>query len=166
VVMKSSLFWDIMPLSSVQVKQRFGGTCPLHQFLFKFLWMGWDWVRLVCRPLFGLLYHPQMMVDDGCGGVSGMSGKGNRSTPRKPAPMSLFPPHVPHELTRARTQVAAAGSRRLTTWATARPIVKFEEWAREETSMKQHCSSETPVHWQEIHGVIAQKIRLLGRLLI
>jgi hypothetical protein len=41
-----------------------------------------------------------------------MSGKGNSSARRKPAPATLRPPHL-----RARTWVAAVGSRRLTAWA-------------------------------------------------
>jgi hypothetical protein len=30
VVLKSSIFWDIMPCSPLKIKQRFGGTCCLH----------------------------------------------------------------------------------------------------------------------------------------
>jgi hypothetical protein len=30
MAMKSSVFWDIMPCSSVKVNQRFGGTYRLH----------------------------------------------------------------------------------------------------------------------------------------
>jgi hypothetical protein len=37
--------------------------------------------------------------DDGCGAVSGMSGKGNRSTQRKPTLVQLCPPQIPHDLT-------------------------------------------------------------------
>jgi hypothetical protein len=84
--------------------------------------MGWDWVCLVLRPLFGLLYQPQM-IDDECGAVGGMRfGRGNRSTWRKPAPVALCSPQIPHDLTRARTRAAAVGSQRLTSWAMARPI--------------------------------------------
>jgi hypothetical protein len=43
----------------------------------------WDWTLSVLRPLFGLLYQPGMMDDDECGAVSGMIGRGNRSTRRK-----------------------------------------------------------------------------------
>jgi hypothetical protein len=43
---------------------------------------GWGWVHLERRPLFSLLYQPQMMNDDECWAVGVMSGKGNRSTPR------------------------------------------------------------------------------------
>jgi hypothetical protein len=42
--------------------------------------------------------------DDGCGAVSAMIGKGNRITRRKPAPMPLCPPQIPHDLTRTRTR--------------------------------------------------------------
>jgi hypothetical protein len=41
-------------------------------------------------------------------------GRGNRSTWRKPAPVPLCPPQIPHHLTRARTRAAVEGSRRLT----------------------------------------------------
>jgi hypothetical protein len=35
--------------------------------------MGWDRVHLVLRPLFGLLYQPQMIDDgDDCGATGGM----------------------------------------------------------------------------------------------
>jgi hypothetical protein len=43
----------------------------------------------------------------------GMIGRGNRSTRRKPAPMSLCPPQSPHA-TRTRTRAATVGSQRLT----------------------------------------------------
>jgi hypothetical protein len=48
------------------------------------------------------------------GAVGGMLGLGNRSTSRKPAPVPLCPPHIPHYLSRARTRAAAVVSRRLT----------------------------------------------------
>jgi hypothetical protein len=86
--------------------------------------VGWDWVYLVRRQPFGLLYQPQMMDDDDydeCGAVGGMIGKGNRSTRRKPAPMPMCPPQIPHDLTRAGTQAAAGGGWRLTVWAMAGP---------------------------------------------
>jgi hypothetical protein len=38
--------------------------------------------------------------DDECGVDGGMIiSRGNRSTRRKPAPVSLYPPQIPHELT-------------------------------------------------------------------
>jgi hypothetical protein len=61
----------------------------------------------------GLLYQPQM-IDDG-GEIDGMKiGRGNRSTRRKPAPVPLCPPQIPHDQTRAQTRAAAVGSQRLT----------------------------------------------------
>jgi hypothetical protein len=75
----------------------------------------------------GLLYQPQMMRDRDCGGIDGMKiARGSRSTVRKPTPVSLCPPRIPHDLSRARTWAAAVGSQRLTAWAIARPnsIVK------------------------------------------
>jgi hypothetical protein len=40
--------------------------------------------------------------DDECGAFCGMRiGKGNRSTRRKPTPLPLCPPQIPHDLTLA-----------------------------------------------------------------
>jgi hypothetical protein len=92
-----------------------------HEDYFIFL-MEWDWVHLVLRPLFELLYQPQTIDDDGCGSISGRQiGRGNRSTRRKPAPVPLCAPQILHVLTWARTWTAAVVSRRLTAWAMARP---------------------------------------------
>jgi hypothetical protein len=69
----------------------------------------------------GLLYQP-LMIDDDYGAVGGMRiGRGNRSTRRKPVPVPLCPPQIPHDLTWDRTRAAAVGSQRLTAWAMARP---------------------------------------------
>jgi hypothetical protein len=48
----------------------------------------------------GLLYQPRMIDDDDdYGAVGGMRiGRVNRSTRRKPAPMPLCPPQIPHDL--------------------------------------------------------------------
>jgi hypothetical protein len=46
--------------------------------------------------------------------VGGMrTGKGSRNTLRKPAPVPLCPPQIPHNLTWDRTGVVAVGSQRL-----------------------------------------------------
>jgi hypothetical protein len=72
----------------------------------------------------GLLYQPQMIDDGDYGAVGGMkSGRGNCSTRRKPAPMPVCPPQIPHDQTLAQTQAAAVGSQRLTTWAVVRPYL-------------------------------------------
>jgi hypothetical protein len=78
-------------------------------------------VRL--SPLFGLLYQPRMIDDDDeCGAVGEMRiGRGNGSTRRKPAPVPLCPPQIPHDLTRDRTRAATVGSWRPTAWTMTRP---------------------------------------------
>jgi hypothetical protein len=87
--------------------------------------MGWDWVNLVRRPLFGLLYQPRM-IDGECGAVGGMIiGRGNLSARKKPSPVPLCPPQIPYDLTWDRTRAAAVGNRRLTAWAMAR--TEFDE---------------------------------------
>jgi hypothetical protein len=59
----------------------------------------------------GLLYQPQMTDDGDCGTIGGIKiGRGNRSTRRKPAPLPLCPPQIPHDLTRARARATAMGS--------------------------------------------------------
>jgi hypothetical protein len=63
----------------------------------------------------GLLSQPQIIDDADYGAVGGMRiGKGNRSTRRKPAPLPLRPPQIPHDLTWDRSRAAAVGSQRLT----------------------------------------------------
>jgi hypothetical protein len=50
------------------------------------------------------------MIDDNddYGAVGGMRiGRGNRSTRRKPTPVPLCPPQIPHDLTWDRTRDAA-----------------------------------------------------------
>jgi hypothetical protein len=48
-----------------------------------------------------------MMDGDKCGAIAGKLGKGNLSTPIKPAPVPLCPPQIPHDLTQARTLASA-----------------------------------------------------------
>jgi hypothetical protein len=60
-------------------------------------------------------------------------GGGNRCTGRKPAPVPLYPPEIPHDLTRARTRTAEVGNRRLDAFAMARPCERTltpREWHR------------------------------------
>jgi hypothetical protein len=52
----------------------------------------------------GLLYTPQMIDEDDCGAIGGTkTGRGNRSTRKKPAPAPLCPPQIPHDQTRTHT---------------------------------------------------------------
>jgi hypothetical protein len=72
-------------------------------------------------PLTGLLYQPRMIDDGDCGATGGMkTGRGNRSTRRKTAPVPLCPPQISYDLTGARNRAAAVGSQRLTARAMAR----------------------------------------------
>jgi hypothetical protein len=52
--------------------------------------------------------------DDAYGTVGRMIGWGNQGTRRKPFPIPLCPPQIPHDLIWARNRAAAVGSRRLT----------------------------------------------------
>jgi hypothetical protein len=109
-----------------------------------------------------LLYQPRMIDDDDYGAVGGMRiGRGNRSTRRKPAPVPLCPPQIPHDLSWDRTRAAAVGSQRLTTWAMARPglvllqkhcdglafisgalfVIRLRKWRQND----RHCKSFTIV---------------------
>jgi hypothetical protein len=82
---------------------------------------------LVLRPLFGLLYEPQMKDDD-CEAMDEVRiGRKNRSTRRKPAPVPLGSSQIPHYLIRARTRAAAVGSLCLTAWAMVRPFEMYLE---------------------------------------
>jgi hypothetical protein len=87
------------------------------------LGVGWDWLHLTLRPLFGLLYQPRM-IDDEFEAVGGMRiGRGNRDTRRNPAPVPLCLPQIPHDKIWARTLSAKVRSRQLTAWAMARSPV-------------------------------------------
>jgi hypothetical protein len=77
-------------------------------------------VRL--SPLLAYCTSPQMIDDGDCGAIGGMEiGRGNRSTRRKSARMSVYPPQIPHDQIGARTRAASVGNQRLTAWAMARP---------------------------------------------
>jgi hypothetical protein len=58
--------------------------------------------------------------NDECGAVGGMRiGRRNQSTRRKPVPVPLCLPQIPHNLTWTETRAVAVGTRRLTVWAMA-----------------------------------------------
>jgi hypothetical protein len=91
--------------------------------VFLFLGVRWHWVHLVRRPLFSLLYQSRIIDYDERGAISGMRiGRLNRSTGRKPAPVPLCPPQIPHDLIWDRTRAAEVGSQRLTAWTMAQPF--------------------------------------------
>jgi hypothetical protein len=101
---------------------------------------------LVRWPLTGLLYQ-LWMIDDECGTVSEMRIiRGNRSTRRKPAPVSLLPPQIPHVLTWARTRAAAVDSRRLIASAVARPTFGINNVFLSPSRTKAVVKSETVMY--------------------
>jgi hypothetical protein len=53
-----------------------------------------------------------------------MIGRGNRSTLRKPVPVTLCPPQTPH-VAWTRTRAAAVGSQQITASATALPKLSY-----------------------------------------
>jgi hypothetical protein len=58
----------------------------------------------------GVFYQPQMIDDGDCGAMGGMKvGRVHWSTWRKPVPVSLCPPQIPHDQTWARTRAACSG---------------------------------------------------------
>jgi hypothetical protein len=64
---------------------------------------------MVRRPLIGLMYQPQMI--NGYGEFSGMRlGKGNGSTKKKSALVSICPPQIPCDLTWDRIRAAEVES--------------------------------------------------------
>jgi hypothetical protein len=69
-------------------------TCGLKVFFFVNLCGG----TLGTAATPGLLYQPRMIGEVDCGEIGGMKiGRENRSTRRKPAPASLWPPQIPHD---------------------------------------------------------------------
>jgi hypothetical protein len=121
------ILWDATPCSPLKVIRHFEGSSEtsvdngLHgaisqKMVVSLVSLGG--VRL--NPLgtsatVVLLYQPRMIDDDDYGAVCGMRiGRGIRSTRRKPAPVPLCPPQIPHDLTWDRTRAAAVGSQRVT----------------------------------------------------
>jgi hypothetical protein len=105
-----------------ETKYKVQRTCTLNTKPTNYFWnlfffpLGWSWSKSTFTEVtIGLLYQPRMMMDDNeCRAYGGVLCKENRSTRRKPAPVPLCPPQIPHNLTRARIWVAEVGIRRLT----------------------------------------------------
>jgi hypothetical protein len=121
---KSRIWW----CRQTTFRRNISPACYLLQagfllgFVFNFVkWVETESTWCVSHYL-DYLYQPRVI--DGYGAVGGMRiGGGNRSTRRKPAPVPLCPPQIPHDLTWDRTRAAVVVSRRLTAWVRARPLL-------------------------------------------
>jgi hypothetical protein len=75
------------------------------------------------RPLTDLLFFPQLMMYEYGTLVEWWHWQGKiEKLGEKPVPLPLFPPQIPHGMTRARSRDSVVGGRRLTVWTMARPI--------------------------------------------
>jgi hypothetical protein len=85
-------------------------------------------LKLVCHALEWCTVSDYFVVQsiwdgksyDKCVAVGGMR-TGREAPWRKPAPVPLCPPQIPHDLTWARTQASMMGRRQLIAWAMAWP---------------------------------------------
>jgi hypothetical protein len=97
-------------------------------FHFQFLRLGWDEVHLIRRPLFGVLYQARM-IDDECGAVGAVIGRGNFKLSKKIFPsasLSTTSPTWPDVVSNPRT--TAVGNQRLAAWAIAQPPLNGKSW--------------------------------------
>jgi hypothetical protein len=86
-----SIVWNVTPYSLVDAHRSY---VLLACFFFFNLCGG----TLGTAATTGLLYQPRMICDGDCGKIGGIkTGRGNRSTRRKPAPALLCPPQIPHD---------------------------------------------------------------------
>jgi hypothetical protein len=102
-----------------------------YNILFFFSFLGWGESPLRTSATVWPLYQPRTIDDEGWAVGEIRISRGNRSTRRKPAPMPLYPPQIPHDLTWARTRAAMVGRRRLTALAIAwpnLPLLSFSYW--------------------------------------
>lgn len=82
------------------------GEGEVHSTIYSFTLNLPDSVHLVHQPVIGLLYQPRML--DEYGEFGGMrTGREYQSAPRKPGPVPLCPPQIPHDLTWDRTSEAS-----------------------------------------------------------
>jgi hypothetical protein len=122
------LSWVPIPLAIDVLKPLSAAFCLLYLvrsklnvlLLLLFIRLEWNQVHYYWGHLLAycisLEWQMMMVVDQS---VEWTIDKGNRSTGRKPTSVSLCPPQILHDLTRA----TAVGSWRLTSWATARPYI-------------------------------------------
>jgi hypothetical protein len=105
----------MLSVCDMQIKPLCNAIYKKSLFLAIIIFIGVRLSPIGTAATISVLCQPQMIDDGDCGAVGGMNiGRGNRSTRRKPAPMPLCPPQIPHGLTRARTRATAVGSQRVT----------------------------------------------------
>jgi hypothetical protein len=109
--MKHVLFYYTATSSSEQLKQPVDGHILLSPSFQRFFnsWVGIRFNPLGTSPIRG----PTELVPDNyeCEAVDRMrTGKGNRSTRKRPATVPLCPLKIPHDLKWDRIQAAAVGS--------------------------------------------------------
>jgi hypothetical protein len=68
--------------------------------------LGWNQVHYYCGHYWPAKYMITIVM-----AIGGINGRGNGSTPRKPAPVPLRPTQIPHDLTRVRTRAAEVTNR-------------------------------------------------------
>jgi hypothetical protein len=85
-------------------------------FLFTLVWNRVHYYRAYYWPIL------PAKDDDVWLWVCWMIGRGSISTRRKPAPVPLWPPQIPHDLTCSQAWAAVVGNQQLTAWATAWPL--------------------------------------------
>lgn len=92
------------------------------KYSFHFSFLRWSVTEsIITEASTGLLHQPRITDDDECGAISGILGRGIRSTRRKFATVPLFPPQIPYGLAQARTRAAAVAIQRPAAHATAWP---------------------------------------------
>jgi hypothetical protein len=104
------------PIRGVDTIGRYGTTTECNVVTVNFFVIGILWGGVQLGPLVTAATNRSIVPAPGDyddGEIGGLIGRGNRSTRRKPAQVSLCPPQTPHAA-RTRTRAAAVGSQQLT----------------------------------------------------
>jgi hypothetical protein len=84
---------------------------PKQHYYFLLFSVGWDLCPFRTAVTTVLLYQPQIIDYGNCGATGGIkTGRGNRSTRRKPVPALIWPPQIPHDQTQARIRATVVGN--------------------------------------------------------
>jgi hypothetical protein len=149
--LKVQVFWVVMLLRSVSSLILFSWwrapqqTLRTHRSLEAYCENLW-W-RLLVFSFFRVMEHRWNDIDTGRLKYSG----------KKPVPVPLCPPQIPHGLTRDRTRASAVRGRRLTAWTMARPWQTFERIVP--PSLWEQARQECYVMLPSRHGVTSRNTR-------